>query len=85
MPVDYTSWLPWLYLGISSVFAVCVTVIQVIINNKLTLIHTTVNSNLAAQVQLANEKETQNADLRVQINHLQTVNAQLILAVTPNK
>jgi hypothetical protein len=81
--MDYSTWLPWLYLAVNGVVGLVVIVLGALVNGKLTLIHTTVNSNLAAQVQLVNEKETQNADLRIQLGHLNTVNATLVAALAP--
>jgi hypothetical protein len=81
--IDYTNVLPWLYLAVNGVIGLIVIILGALANSKLALIHTTVNSNLAAQVQLNSEKETQNADLRVQLGHLQTTNAALVAALAP--
>ena len=86
---DYSTWFPWVFLSVQAVFGVVGSVFAAIIisrisqgNATLGIIHTTVNSNLAAKQQEVASEQAVNADLRVQLAHANTVNAALVAAVT---
>jgi|HubBroStandDraft_4_1064222.scaffolds.fasta_scaffold00042_41 hypothetical protein len=90
MTVDYTSWLPWLYLAVNGVIGLVVIVFGALMtarisqgNAKLDIIHTTVNSNLAAKQQEVVSEQSVNADLRIQNQHLQTQVTALMTALAP--
>jgi hypothetical protein len=90
MTVDYGSWLPWLYLTVNGVIGLCVVVFGALIttritagNAKLDIIHTTVNSNLAAKQQEVASEQAVNADLRVQLAHSNAMNAALMETMVP--
>jgi hypothetical protein len=80
---DYNTYLPWLYLAVNAVVGLVLSVIGTLAAGRLALIYHTVNSNLAVQVNKVVEKERENADLRVQNQHLQTQVTALTVALTP--
>jgi hypothetical protein len=92
MTVDYGSWLPWLYLAVNGVIGLVVIVFGALItsritagNAKLDIIHTTVNSNLAAKQQEVASEQAVNADLRVQLAHAAAQITALVAALTPSE
>jgi hypothetical protein len=90
MPTEYSSWLPWIYLATNGVIGLCVVVFGALItarissgNAKLDIIHTTVNSNLAAKQQEVASEQAVNADLRVQLAHANALNTSLMATLVP--